>query len=78
MEILVIDAMDQRYVAIFDVPGDFLQTALPAEFCLLMWIIDEFLDVMYEVKPEYIPYVRYDNGKNVLYVNILRDIYGCI
>ena len=22
--------------------------------------------------------MRYDNGKKVLYVNILRDIYGCI
>ena len=31
METLVIDAMDQRDVAIFDVPGDFLQTALPAD-----------------------------------------------
>ena len=43
-----------------------------------MQIRDEFLDVTCEVNPEYIPYVRYENGKTVLYVNIIRDIYGCI
>ena len=43
-----------------------------------MEIRDEFVDVMCEVNPEYIPCMRYENGKKVLYVNILRDIYGCI
>ena len=33
---------------------------------------------MCEVNPEYIPFVRYENGKKVLYVKILRAIYGCI
>ena len=65
-------------MVIFDVPGSFLQTALPADRFLLMRIIDEFVDVMCEVNPKYIPYVRYDNGKMVLYVNILIAIYGCI
>ena len=45
---------------------------------LLMRIRDEFMDVMCEFNPEYIPYVRYDNGKKILYVNILGYIYGCI
>ena len=59
MATLVNDAMEQRDVAIFDVPGDFLQTTLPSDKFLLMRIRDEFLDVMCEVNPEYIPYVRY-------------------
>ena len=33
---------------------------------------------MFEVNPEYIPYFRYENGKNALYVKMIRDIYGCI
>ena len=78
METLVIDATDQRDVAIFDVPGAFLQTVLPADKFLLMRIRDEFVDVMCEVKPEYIPCVRQGNGKKVQYMNILRAIYGCI
>ena len=63
METLVIDAMDQRDVAIFDVPGTFLQTVLPVDKFFLMRIRYEFVDVMCEVKPEYIPCVRYGNGK---------------
>ena len=51
MEILVIDAMEQRDVAIITVPGDFLQTALPVDNFLLMRVRDEFVDVMCEVNP---------------------------
>ena len=43
-----------------------------------MQIRDEFVDVMCEFNPEYIPYVRYYNGRKLLYVNIIRAIYGCI
>ena len=43
---LVIDAMEQRDVAIFNVPGDFLQTALPSDKFLLLRFRDEFVDVI--------------------------------
>ena len=52
---LVIDVMEQRDVSIFDVQGDFLQTALTADKFLLMQIKDGFMDMMSEVNPEYIP-----------------------
>ena len=64
METLIIYAMGQGDVVIFDVPMDFLKTAPPAEKHLLMQIRYEFVDVMCEVNPEYIPYVRYENGKS--------------
>ena len=71
--------MQQRDVAIFGVPGDFLKNALQEDKFLLMQIRDEFVDVMCEFNPEYIPYVRYDFFENeLLYVNILRAIYECI
>ena len=76
MATLVIHTMELRYVAIFDVTGYYLQTALPEDRFLLMRIRDDFVGVMCEVNPEYIPYVRYKNGDNVLYVNIIRAIYG--
>ena len=78
METLVIDVMEQIYVAILGVPEDFLQHALPVDRFLLIKIIDEFVEGMCDFNPEYIPYVRYENGKKVLNVNILRAIYGCI
>ena len=77
-ENLFIYLMEKRDVTIFDLPGYFLQTALPADKFLLMRIRYEFVDVMCEVNPKNIPYVRYDNGKKVPYVNILKSIYGCI
>ena len=70
--------MYQRDVVIFDVPGDFLQTALTEDKFLLMQIRYEFVDVMCEVNPEYILYMRYENGKKVLYVKNLWAMYVCI
>ena len=52
MATLVIYAMKQRDVVILDVPGYFLQTAIPADKFLLMRIRYEFVDAIYEVNPE--------------------------
>ena len=78
MATFVIYAIELRDMAILDVPGAFILTALPADMFVLMQIRVEFVNVICEVKPEYIPYVRYENGEKVLYRNILGAIYGCI
>ena len=76
---LLIDVKEGRDVAIFDVPGAYLQAEMPAEKKLLMVFRDEFVDIMCEVNPEYKKYVITDrNGKRILYVKVLRAIYGCI
>ena len=75
---LLIDANEGRDVAIFDVPGAYLQAEMPREKKLLMKFRNEFVDIMCEVNPEYEQYVIKENGKKVLYVKILRAIYGCI
>ena len=36
------------------------------------------MDIICEVNPDYKPYVQYDNRNKIIYVNILREIYGCI
>ena len=52
---------------------------MPAEKKLLMVFRDEFVDIMCEVNTEYKKYVTTDrNGKKILYVKVLRAIYGCI
>ena len=53
--------MEQRDVAVFDVPGSYLQTEMPAEKIKLLRVRDEFVDIMCEVNPDYEPYVQYDN-----------------
>jgi hypothetical protein len=75
---LVIDALEERDVAIFDVPGAYLQAEMPKEKNMLMKFRDEFVDIMCDVNPEYKKYVVMENGKRVLYIRVLRAIYGCI
>ena len=75
---LLIDANEGRDVAIFDVPGAYLQAEMPAEKKILMIFRDEFVDIMCEVNPEYKNHIIVQNGKRVLYVKVLRAIYGCI
>ena len=39
----------------------------------------DMVDLMVQVNPEkYAEYIRYENGKQVLYLRLLKAIYGCI
>lgn len=78
MATLIIDAMEKRDIAIFDVPGAFLQTEMPEGKHIILVIRDEFVDILCEVNPEYKEHARIVKGRKVLYVKILRAIYGCI
>ena len=78
MSTLLIDDTEQRGVAVFDVPGYYLQTEMPPEKWILLCIRDDFVDIMCEVNPEYKPYAWYDIGKKDIYMKVLREIYGCI
>ena len=43
-----------------------------------MRLVGRFVDIMCEVNPEYKQYVRYERGIKVLYLRVLRAIYGCL
>jgi len=43
-----------------------------------MKLEDKFVDIMCQVHPKGLPYVRTENGKKVLYLCILKALYGCI
>ena len=62
----------------FDVPGAYLHADIPDDKFVLLKIEGEFVDIMIEVNPEYANNVRYENGKKVLYVQILKALYGMI
>jgi hypothetical protein len=68
---LIVDAKEKRDIAIYDIPGAYLQTELPPDKEIHMRLRDEFVDIMCEVNANYLPYVVYENGKKVLYVKIL-------
>ena len=76
--ILVIDAFESRDIAIFDIPGAYLHALMPNDKVIFLKLRDPFVDLMCEINPEYIQYIRYENGKPVLYLQVLRAIYGFI
>ena len=78
MPTILIDAMEQRDVAVFDVPESYLQTEIKSDKQILLWIRDKLWDIMCELNSDYKPYVQYENGKKFLYVKVLRAIYGRI
>ena len=51
MATLVVDAMEKRDVAIFDVSGAFLQTKMPDDKNVILIIRNEFVDILCEVNP---------------------------
>ena len=78
MSALFIDAMEQHDVAGFDVLGAYLQTEIPSDKRILLRIRKDFFNIMCEFNTDHKPYVQYDNGKKVIYVKVLRAIYGFI
>ena len=78
---LLIDAYEGRDVRTYDVPGAFLQASLepkPNNERVLMKLVGNFVDIMCKVNPEHQENVIYENGKKVLYLEVLQAIYGCI
>jgi hypothetical protein len=78
MASLIIDVVEGRKVAIFDVPGAYLHAKMPQEDMILMVLRNEFVDIMCSVNPEYKKYVVTDGKSKVLYLRLLRALYGCI
>ena len=76
---LVIGAYEKRNFISFDVPGAFLQAKFDDDKMLLLKLRgDVIVDTMCEVNPDHKQNVRYEKGKKVLYMRVIRAIYGCI
>ena len=66
-----------------DVPRAFLQAEMAEDKLVLLKLRRQFVDMMCEINPEFKPHVRYETTKNgkkikVLYMKVIRAIYGCI
>ena len=76
--ISVIDAKENRYVAVVDVPKDFLKAYLPDD--TYMKLEGVMADKMVEINPEKYGLYVYKNkdGKTILLVKLNRALYGSI
>ena len=78
-----IEAKEERDVMTLDIPNAFLQTILPKDetteervIMKLRGILEYILD---EIAPEvYSKFVTYQNDKKVLYVSMLKPLYGML
>ena len=78
MCLLLINSFEGRDIAVFDVPGAYLHADIPESKFVILKIEDDFVDIMCDVNPEYLDDVRYEGKKKVLYVKILKALYGMI
>jgi hypothetical protein len=66
-----------------DIPNAFIQTKLPnvenADERVIMKITGVLVDLLVKISPEvYGPYVVMDKHRRVLYVQVLRGLYGML
>jgi len=73
---LMIDAKERRDVATADVEGAYLHADME-EFVLLK-LVGKAVDIMCQVNPKYENFVVIENGKKVLYLQLLKALYGCV
>ncbi|GAX19772.1 hypothetical protein FisN_3Hu001, partial [Fistulifera solaris] len=73
---LIVDAHEGRDVAIADVVGAYLKANMK-DFTLLKFT-GESVDIMCKMNPKYEAFVAVEGGKRVLYVQLLKALYGCV
>jgi hypothetical protein len=78
----IIDAHEERDVMSSDIPNAFIQAPMPKkkdEETVFMKIIGPLVGILVGMHPElYKEFVVYENNKPVLYVEILRALYGML
>ena len=74
----VIDAKEGRDVAIIDIPNAFVQTEMEGER-VVMKMRGKLAELLVEIAPEvYRDYVVIENGQTVIYLELLKALYGML
>lgn len=76
-----IDAMEQRNVIISDIPNTFIQAEMPSiengQRKVIMKITGPLVELLIGINPHFIwSHGRYERGHQVIYIWMLRAIYG--
>jgi hypothetical protein len=73
----VIDALEGRHVAVLDVPGAFMQADM--DELVHVRFTGKMVDLLLEIDRDmYQPYVVIERGERVMYVELLKALYGTI
>ena len=73
----VIDAMEEREVAVFDVPGAFMQADM--DELVHVRFTGKMVDLLLEINRDmYEPCVTFERNERVMYVKLLKALYGTL
>jgi hypothetical protein len=72
----VINALEGRHVATADIPGAFMQAVM--DKVVHMRLVGTMVNLLLQITPEYERYVVIKGGQRVLYVLLLKALYGTI
>ena len=73
----VIDAMENRTVAVVDIPGAFMQADMDPG--VYMWIDGAMAELLLEIDHDmYHQHMSKEKGKPVIYVELLKALYGTL
>ena len=75
---LLIHIFEVRDVATFDIPGAYIHAKMPKDKTVVLKLKGKFVSIMCEINPEYKQHVRIEVKTSVLYLSVLRTLYGCI
>ena len=70
----VIDALEGRHVATADIPGAFMQADM--DEVVHMRLAGKMVELLLRIAPEFEQYVVIEGGQRVLYVLLLKALYG--
>jgi hypothetical protein len=76
MTILTVSAAEKRKIAMWDVEGAYL-LADQDDFVLVKFTGNS-VDILCQVDEEYKQFVTIENGKKVIYLQLLKALYGCL
>ena len=73
----IIDAIERRAVAVIDIPGAFMHSDMDPN--VHMKLEGLMAELLLEIDPvAYKPYVTYEKGKPVIYMEMLKALYGTL
>ena len=73
---IIIEALENRDVATADVVGAYLKAYM--DDFVIMKFVGESVRLLCELNPAHIPFVVKENGVDVLYVRLIKALYGCM
>ena len=73
---IILEAFEARDLATADVVGAYLK-AYMKDF-VIMKFTGESVDILCRMNPKYIPFVVIERGVKVLYVRLIKALYGCV